>query len=138
MSSHKAFKMFGNLSPNARYSLGIVFWMTLYIAALFTSIWVIKTQHPAGPWLWLLAVLPALPVGGTIVVFLRYIEAVDEYVRGVILKRFITATGLTLFLCTAWGFLEENAGLHHFPLYLVYPVFWLMFALASALYRKAI
>ncbi len=129
--------MFSNLSPNARYVAGMSLWMALYVAALIASITLIQAQHPTGPWLWCLAVLPALPVGGTIVIVLRYIDAVDEYVRGVILKRFVAATGLTLFVCTAWGFLEENAGLHHFSLYLVYPLFWGMFGLASAFYRKA-
>ncbi len=126
-----------NLSVNTQYVVGISVCMALYVAALFGSILLIRDQHPAGPLLWFIAVLPALPIGGTIVVFLRYIEQVDEYVRGVVLKRFIVATGLTLFLCTAWGFLEDNAGLHHFSLYLVYPLFWMMFALASAIYRKA-
>ncbi len=129
--------MFNNLSVNARYVVGLSLSMALYVAALFGSIFLIQSQHPTGPWLWFLAVLPALPIGGTIVVFLRYIDAVDEYVRGVVIKRFVAATGLTLFLCTAWGFLEDNAGLHHFSLYLVYPLFWMMFGLASAFYRKA-
>ncbi len=129
--------MFSNLSPNARYVIGLSVTMALYVAALFASILLIRAQHPVGPYLWFLAVLPALPIGGTIIVFLRYIDEVDEYVRGVVLKRFIAATGLTLFICTAWGFLEENAGLHHFSLYLVYPLFWMMFGLSSAVYRKA-
>ncbi len=126
-----------NLSVNTQYVVGISVCMALYVAALFGSIALIQHRHPAGPLLWFIAVLPALPIGGTIVVFLRYIEQVDEYVRGVVLKRFIVTTGLTLFLCTAWGFLEDNAGLHHFSLYLVYPLFWMMFGLASAIYRKA-
>jgi len=124
-------------SPNARYTMGLSVWMALYVAALFTSILSIRSLHPSGVPLYGLAVLPALPIGGSIWVFLRYIEAVDEYVRGVLVRRFIIATGLTLFLCTAWGFVEENAGAHHFSLYLVYPLFWMMFGLASAFLRKA-
>lgn len=127
-----------NLSANTQYIIGISATMTLYVLALFGSILAIKNLHPAGVLLYGLAVLPALPIGGSIVVFLRYIEQVDEYVRGVTLKRFIVATGLTLFVCTAWGFLEENAGAHHFSLYLVYPMFWVFFGLASAIYRKVL
>jgi len=129
--------MFKNLSVNAKYTIGIFFWMVLYVAALYGSLSLILSQHPTGPLLYSLAVLPALPIGATIVVFLRYIDKVDEYVRAVVLKRFILATGLMLFLCTAWGFLENAAPVHHFSLYLVYPLFWMMFGLASAIYRKA-
>lgn len=125
-----------NLSVNAKYTIGISFWMVLYACALFFSIDTIKAMNPTGPLLYLLAVLPALPIGGTIVVFLRYIDKVDEYVRGVVLKRFILATGLTLFVTTAWGFLEGNANAHHFSLYLVYPLWWGSFGFASIFYRK--
>lgn len=124
-------------SPNVRYVIGLNFWMALYVAALFASIYAIKTYHPTGPLLYGLAVLPALPIGGSIYVFVTYMDAVDEYVRSVLTKRFVIATGLTLFLCAAWGFIEENAGAHHFSLYLVYPLFWGMFGLASAVLRKA-
>jgi len=126
------------LSANTQYLIGISGTMAGYMAALFASILTLKA-HPdlSGPALWAVAVVPALPIGGSIWVFLRYIEQVDEYVRAVTLKRFIVATGLTLFVCTAWGFLEENAGAHHFSLYLVYPVFWAFYGAASALYRSA-
>ena len=124
-------------SVNTRYTLGIMGFMTLYVGALFLSILTIKAQNPAGPLLYALAVLPALPVGGTIWVFLRYIDKVDEYVRSVVTKRFILATGLTLFVCTAWGFLENNAGAHEFSLYLVYPLWWGLFGLSRQIYRNA-
>lgn len=126
------------MSANTQYTIGISGTMLGYAAALFASILTLKA-HPelSGPVLWAIAVLPALPIGASIWVFLRYIDQVDEYVRAVTLKRFIVATGLTLFACTAWGFLEENAGAHHFSLYLVYPVFWALYGGASALYRSA-
>jgi hypothetical protein len=124
-------------SPAARYSFGMAIWMVLYVAALFGSILLIKAQNPTGPLLYGLAVLPALPIGGTILTFLDYIKRVDEYMRAMLVKRFIIATGLTLFLCTAWGFMEENAGAHHFSLYLVYPLFWALFGLTSLIMRQA-
>jgi hypothetical protein len=124
-------------SPGARYTIGMTIWMALYVAALFGSITLIQSQAPTGPLLYFLAVLPALPIGGTILTFLAYIERVDEYLRAVLVKRFIIATGLTLFICTAWGFLENNAGAHHFSLYLVYPLFWGLFGATSLILRQA-
>jgi len=125
-----------DLSVNTKYTLGIFFWMGLYMAALFGSILAIKAQHPTGAWLYFLAVLPALPIGGTLFVFMRHIDKVDEYVRGVILKRFILATGLTLFGCTAWGFIEDNASAPHMSLWMVFPIWWALFGFACAVYRK--
>ncbi|WP_031236390.1 membrane protein [Asticcacaulis sp. AC460] len=124
-------------SPNARYMIGMSFWMVLYAAALIGSILLIKSLQPTGPLLYVLAVAPALPIGGTIIVFLRYIDAVDEYVRAITTRRFVIATGLTLFLCTAWGFLENNAGAHEFSLYLVYPLFWGLYGATSIFVRQA-
>jgi hypothetical protein len=124
-------------SPGARYTIGMTIWMALYAAALFGSITLIQSQAPTGPLLYLLAVLPALPIGGTILTFLAYIERVDEYLRAILVKRFIIATGLTLFICTAWGFMESNANAHHFSLYLVYPLFWGLFGLTSLIMRRA-
>ncbi|ESQ92001.1 membrane protein [Asticcacaulis sp. AC460] len=117
--------------------IGMSFWMVLYAAALIGSILLIKSLQPTGPLLYVLAVAPALPIGGTIIVFLRYIDAVDEYVRAITTRRFVIATGLTLFLCTAWGFLENNAGAHEFSLYLVYPLFWGLYGATSIFVRQA-
>lgn len=124
-------------SPGARYAIGMTIWMVLYVAALFGSITLIQSQAPTGPLLYVLAVLPALPIGGTILTFLDYIERVDEYLRAILVRRFIIATGLTLFICTAWGFLENNAGAHQVSLYLVYPLFWGLFGATSLILRKA-
>ena len=126
-----------SLSVNAKYTIGILAWMTLYVVILMGSISVIAHNHPTGWLLYVLSIAPALPIGGTIVVFHRHLDKVDEYVRGVLTRRFVTATGLTLFLCTAWGFLENGANVHHFSLYLVYPLFWMCFGAASLVHRKA-
>ena len=125
-----------SLSVNARYTLGIALWMTLYVVILVGTISMIAHQHPTGMRLYILSVAPALPIGGTIFVFQRHLGKVDEYVRGVLTKRFVTATGVTLFLCTAIGFWENGTGQTIMPLYLVYPTFWVAFAIASLIHRK--
>ena len=126
-----------SLSANTRYLIGVSVTMSLYVLILMASLWTIRHQHPAGLWLDILSVAPALPIGGTIVVFHRYIAEVDEYVRAVVVKRFITATGAMLFLTTAIGFLENGTGKTIMSLYLVYPLFWICFGAASLLHRKA-
>lgn len=124
-------------SPTAQYSIWFGVWMTLYVVALVGSILFIQSHNPTGGLLYAMAALPALPIGGTILVFMNYIDKVDEYLRAVLIKRFVYATGLTLFICTAWGFLESNANAHHFSLYLVYPLFWGLYGLTCAAVRQA-
>jgi hypothetical protein len=85
--------------------------MVVYAALLVLSIHVIREQSPQGLVVYALAISPSLPIGGTIWQVLRYMDRSDEYVRAIVTRRFVLATGVTLFLCTAWGFLESNAGL---------------------------
>lgn len=124
-------------SPYTRYTIGLGITMALYVAILFASIWLIKTYAPTGPLLYLTAIAPALPIGGSILVFLRFIDDVDEYVRAITIRRFVTATGLTLFICTAWGFLSSNADVPAMPLYLVYAMFWALYGFSCAFVRQA-
>jgi len=126
-----------SLSVNTKYTIGILGWMSLYAIILIASITAIQHQNLQGAWLYIVAVAPAFPIGGTIFVFHRHLEKVDEYVRAQLTKRFITATGLMLFICTAWGFLENGANVHHFSLYLIYPLFWFCFGVSSIFYGKS-
>ncbi len=129
-------KDMNTLSVNARYTIGIGICMTLYALILVASLHAIRYQHPTGLWLDILAIAPALPIGGTIIVFQRHLDKLDEYVRGVLTKRFITATGVTLFLCTAVGFWKNGTGQTIMQMYLVYPAFWVAFGVASLIHRK--
>ncbi|MGZ3298969.1 MAG: hypothetical protein ACXU8U_09615 [Asticcacaulis sp.] len=126
-----------DLSVNTKYTLGILFWSALYVATLFIVVLSLKHSTPAKPLLYTLAVLPSLPVGATIWVVLRYMEKSDEYVRAVVTRRFVLATGITLFACTAWGFLESFANAPHFDLYYVYVMFWMSFGVICAFVRGA-
>ena len=114
-------------SPKSRYNMSMVFWMTLYIMAVFGCVTVIKTQHPTGIMLYALALIPSLPIGGSILAFLHFYNVVDEYIRALMTKRFVYATGITLFLCTLWGFLEAFANAPHIELYFVYALFWFLY-----------
>ncbi|MFT3996281.1 MAG: hypothetical protein QM667_02650 [Asticcacaulis sp.] len=122
-------------SPGAAYTVQMIVWMALYVAFLTGAITFIKTSHPTGPLLYALAVLPALPIGGTIVTFLRYIERSDEFIRAIMVKRFLIATGITLFLSTAIGFLENFTETQLIERYLAYPMFWAAFGLVSPFIR---
>ncbi len=129
-----------NLSPGTRYTIGFLFWMSLYMAAIvFDGFYFNRHSFgiPQAPWLYVFAVMPALPIGGTIWVFLRFLDESDEFVRAIMTRRFIIATGLTLFISIAWGFLQNYAGVWRCDLYNVYMLFWISFGVVSPFVRSS-
>jgi len=62
----------------------------------------------SGPIAYVAAVLPALPIIGIFVVIGRYlVEETDEYLRDQFVRKALIASGFTLSVATAWGFLEN-------------------------------
>jgi hypothetical protein len=106
-----------------RYLIRLAISMALYMALLYPVNW--ATHHgqmPAGPWLYAVAILPALPVLGAIWAMLRFlVEEEDEYKRFIRVQSFIWATGLAIAIMTVWGFLEDFAKVQ--PLPGMYPFF---------------
>jgi len=98
--------------------------MVAYVAVLMGCIWTIRFQAPTGPLLWLLAVAPALPLVGCIVVMGLYLtEEKDELPRVILVESMLWGIGLTLAATTIWGFLENADVVPHFPTYLTFPIF---------------
>ncbi len=86
---------------------------------------------------WLIAIAVALPVAGQVWATLRLMTQSDEFVRVIVAKCFVLASGATLTLWTAWGFGETYAAAPHIPAWLIYPFFWAMFALVSPFVRTS-
>ena len=92
-----------------RYNRNVLILMTGYVVILTA---VVGYAHGHGPLRGVegvvLALLPALPIIGVFGVMARYlIEENDEYIRSRFVQQALIATGLTLSVCTAWGFLEN-------------------------------
>jgi len=92
-----------------RYNRDILVLMVGYAAVLMSVVTYAHGHWPlrgvAGV---VLALLPALPIIGVFGVMARYlIEESDEYIRSRFVQQALLATGLTLSVCTAWGFLEN-------------------------------
>jgi xanthosine utilization system XapX-like protein len=111
--------------------------MLAYVVVLMGSLWSIRHLDPTGPFLWALAVAPALPVIAVIAVMGLYlIEETDEFIRAVLVQSMLWGIGITLSACTAWGFLENAEVVPHLPLYLVFPAFCGSFGLAQPFVRR--
>jgi hypothetical protein len=90
-----------------RYTRRLLVTMTLYGVALVGANMWFRHAPPAGLLAYIVAILPALPIMGVFVVIGRLlIEMRDEYVRMQFVRQSLIATGVTLSITTAWGFLE--------------------------------
>jgi hypothetical protein len=108
-----------------RYMLRFTAAMATYIAALLAVDYVVRAGlAPPKPWLYLVAIAPAIPVAAVVIIVLRYLlEEEDEYQRMLSIKAYVMATGLTLTVCTGWGFLQDFAGLPQISLHHVFVLF---------------
>ena len=89
------------------------------------------------PGSYLLALAVAAPVVGQLWATLKLLEASDEFVRGLMSKRIILASGFAIAAATTWGFLESYADAPHLPAWLIYPLFWGCFGLVSPFVRTS-
>jgi hypothetical protein len=99
--------------------------MLLYAALLVPTVVVFVRYKPAGLLAYGLAVLPALPILGMLLVIGLFLaEEKDEFIRNMQIQSLIGGMGGTLALVSVWGFLENFAQAPRLQLFLVYPIFW--------------
>ena len=95
-----------------RYNRRVVWLSLLYALFLIAAVYGFKhraVRRSASAYL--VAVLPALPIIGIFAAIGRYlVEEQDEYVRMLMVRQTLWASGFTLSLATIWGFLD-NFGL---------------------------
>jgi hypothetical protein len=109
-----------------RYVLRLVPLMLIYVVTVLAVSWWFRAGGPQGWLRYPVAVLPALPIIGVIVVMARFIvEQKDEYLRLVMVRQTLFAIGFTLVVSTVWGFLETYGLVPHVPAYGVFMLFCL-------------
>ncbi len=114
----------------ARFSVA----MGTYVATLLGVDYLVRHGlAPGKPWLYLVAIAPAIPVAAVVVIVLRYLlEEEDEYQRMLSIRAYVMAAGLTLTVCTGWGFLQDFAGLPQISLTHVFVLFCVCQGLTTA------
>lgn len=108
-----------------------------YVALLMLAIWLHRHYPLNGATAVVVALMPALPLIGMIVAMARLIvETKDEYQRMLQVRQMLIATGLTLAVCTVWGFLEEFGLAVHLPAYWTF-VLWCAGLAVGTIYNEA-
>jgi len=107
--------------------------MLLYAALLIPTIFAFVHYRPSGLLAYGLAILPALPILGMLVVVGLYLaEEKDEFIRNMQIQSLLGGIGGTLALVSVWGFLENFTKVPRLELLLVYPAFWGFVGLSTA------
>ena len=91
-----------------RYNWRVIWLSLLYAAFLLPAVYGFKHGLIPGGLQYVAAILPALPIIGIFVAIGRYlVEEEDEYVRMLMVRQILWASGFALSVATIWGFLDN-------------------------------
>ena len=91
-----------------RYTRRISLSMAVYLLSLFAAEYLISRELVDGGLMWILALIPGLAiVGAFYAIAMLVIEQTDEFVRMLVVRQILIATGFALSIATVWGFLEN-------------------------------
>ncbi len=113
------------VSPaNWRYQRRVVILSLFYAAFLIAAVYLFKHHLVSGALAWITATLPALPIIGIFAAMGLYlVDEQDEYVRMLMVRQTLWASGFALSIATVWGFLESFEMVSHVEVYWV-SVLW--------------
>ncbi|MDJ0751193.1 MAG: hypothetical protein QNJ11_17020 [Woeseiaceae bacterium] len=120
---------------NRRFLIRLAIAITVLIISIEAARYFIG-QGTDGPLVWVLALIPGIAM---LAIFYTYgmliTEQKDEFLRMLIIRQLIIATGIALSFATVWGFLEEFGLVAHIYAYYV-AVAWIVgFAIGAVVNR---
>ena len=119
-----------------RYNVRVIWLSLAYAGLLLPAVYGFKHQLVSSPATYLVAILPALPIIGIFLAIGRYlVEEQDEYVRMLMVRKILWASGFTLSLATIWGFLDNFQLVGHIDGYWII-VLWYFGLGLGGLYNK--
>lgn len=107
------------LSPARRlYNRRVILLSAIYALTLFTVVSLFRNAMIAGPLAYGVGILPALPIIGIFLAVGRYLlDERDEYLRMLMVRKSLIASGFVLSVATGWGFLESVELVPHVEAY---------------------
>lgn len=119
-----------------RYLKNFSIWMFLYVIGLFASIFIFRLNKTEGLINILLALMPTIPIIGTMYEVYVLINTSDEYIKGMMARAFVLTTSIILAIVSLIGFLQVFKVIPLFETYWIYVVFWAVYGLISAILAK--
>ena len=119
-----------------RYIYRLAPTMAIYLVFLFIAQWTFHHIHPTGLVVYFLAVLPALPLVGSLAIVGLYIaEESDDFERSIIVQSMLWGLGGALSVSTIWGSLEDFASAPHLSTFYVFLFFWIFMGISQPFIR---
>jgi hypothetical protein len=119
-----------------RYSWRVMWLSLLYVALLFGAVYSFNHHLLSGATAYVVAALPALPIIGIFIAIGRYfVEEQDEYVRMLMVRQTLWASGFALSLATVWGFLESFDVVGHIDSYYIAVIWFVGLGIGAAINR---
>ena len=119
-----------------RYYARMAIAMAIYLASLLAADWLIRDEGITGPLAAILATIPGLCTAAIFWILARLVvEERDEYLRMLLVRQLMIATGIALSAAAIWGYLEmfELAG--HIDAYW-WPAIWCFGTGIGGIYNK--
>ena len=120
-----------------KYVFRTMAFMSGYVAVNIAAIFGAFDDIQSTPAAWGLALTVSAPVVGQLWATLALMRDSDEFVRAIVAKQFIIASGLAMAVATIWGFGESYADAPHVPAWMIYPIFWAFFGAAAPFIRNS-
>ena len=121
---------------NRRFLFRIGISAAVLVLAGGAARYLIASDLVVGPLIWVLALIPGLAMLG---IFYGYgmliVEQKDEFIRMLIIRQGVIATGIALAFATVWGFMEEFRLVEHIYTYHVAVAWILGFAVGGLVNR---
>ena len=104
---------------NRRFLVRLGVSAAVVLLAVIAARYLIGQELVGGPLVWVLALSPGLAMIGIFYAYgMLIIEQKDEFIRMLVLRQLVIATGIALSFATVWGFLEEFGLVAHiYPYY---------------------
>ena len=119
-----------------RYQARLLPTMLVYVLFVFITQWAFHHSHPTGLMVYLLAILPAVPLVGSIAIVGLYIaEESDEFQRSILVQSMLWGFGVSLAIGSVWGSLEDFANAPHRSAFYAYLFFWIANGVSQPLLR---
>jgi hypothetical protein len=119
-----------------RYISRLAATMLVYLLFFFITQWTFHHLHPTGLIVYLLAILPALPIVGSLAIVGLYIaEESDEFERSILVQSMLWGFGVALAIGSVWGCLEDFANAPHRSAFYAYLSFWIVMGISGVVIR---
>jgi hypothetical protein len=117
-----------------RYVVRMMIAMAGYLATLFLAEYLIDDRGLGGPLAWIVALLPGLCVAAVFWAIGRLlIEEQDEYLRSLLVRQTLVATGFAMVVATIYGFLENYRLVPHIDAFYLAVLFFIGLGVGSVI-----